>query len=415
MLIVPILQGLSWALLLIEIAVALPILYLGIISISAIVTAKKRQAQRERQPIERQDTNFLSFGILIPAHNEEVLLGKLLDNLEQLDYPPESYHVYVVADNCTDSTPSLARLHKRVGVYERFHAEKRGKGYALHWLMERLNTEGHIHDAYVILDADSLVVPEYLRVLAHELQQGAQALQGHNTVLNPTLASSTVLRWIALTLMNHVRPLGRMGIGGSSTITGNGFCLSRALLERYPWQSYSLAEDYHYYLSLVQHGERVRYVPEALVRSDMPTSFNQMRTQDIRWEAQDEAGTTWRTAWRLWRSGIREGDFKRVEAVAELLTPPLSLLVGSSVLLFLASLILGGGWQIGFGLFLVGGLFLYLGSALYLVRMPLAAYRALLYAPGFMLWKLWVYFVLSRSKKHTSTWVRTSRPNSTQS
>jgi hypothetical protein len=229
------------------------------------------------------------------------------------------------------------------------------------------------------------------------------------------MAPSTVLRWIALTLMNHVRPLGRMGLGGSSTITGNGFCLSRKLLERYPWQSYALSEDYHYYLSLVQKGERVRYVPEALVRSDMPTSFAQMRTQDIRWEAHDQQGSTRRIAWQLLRTGIRQRDFVRLEAIAELLTPPLSFMVGSGVLLLLAALVLRGTWQIGLGSFLVGGLFIYLASALYLIRMPLSAYRALLYAPGFMFWKLWVFFVLSRSKKHTSTWVRTSRPTSTPS
>src|SRR5690349_5678298 len=84
MLIAPILQGLSWTLLLLEIAIALPIFYLVVVSISAIFTAHKRKAQLAREQINIQDSDLPNFGILIPAHNEEVLLGKLLDNLAQL-------------------------------------------------------------------------------------------------------------------------------------------------------------------------------------------------------------------------------------------------------------------------------------------------------------------------------------------
>ena len=40
------------------------------------------------------------FAILVPAHNEEALIGRLLRSLQQLDYPADRAHVYVVADNC---------------------------------------------------------------------------------------------------------------------------------------------------------------------------------------------------------------------------------------------------------------------------------------------------------------------------
>jgi cellulose synthase/poly-beta-1,6-N-acetylglucosamine synthase-like glycosyltransferase len=106
--------------------------------------------------------------------------------------------------------------------------------------------------------------------MARELHKGVQALQACYTVLNITESSSTALCWVALTLMNHVRPLGRNGLWGSSTLNGNGMCLTHDLLQRHPWQAFSLAEDYEYYLTLIEHGERVRYVPEAVVRSQMP-------------------------------------------------------------------------------------------------------------------------------------------------
>jgi len=350
-----------------------------------------------------------TFAILIPAHNEETILGTLLDSLAQLDYPADAYTVCVVADNCTDGTAALARTTSTVRVYERFDASQRGKGYALSWLMRQLEEERLVYDAYVILDADSVVVPTFLSAMARELAQGARAMQANNTVLNVTESPSTALRLIAMTLVNHVRPLGRNGLGASSTLTGNGMCLSRALLLRYPWQAFSQAEDYQYYLTLVEYGERVRYIPEAIVRSQMPTTFSQMRTQDIRWESADGNRSTGQNALRLLQSGLRNHDLARIEAIVELLTPPLSLLLCGCLVLGIVSLGTGSWVELGISVFLLVGLLGYIGSALYLLRPPRAVYKALLHAPGFVLWKLWVYFVLRKSNKHKGEWVRTSR------
>ena len=186
-------------------------------------------------------------------------------------------------------------------------------------------------------------------------------------------------------------------------------CLSRALLMRYPWQAFSIAEDYQYYLTLVEQGERVRYVPEAIVPSQHPTTFAQMRTQDIRWESSIGSHTAWQFALRLLVSGLRYRDFVRIEAVAELLTPPLSSLACWCLLTLIASLVLGSPLGLLLSFMLIDGLICYIGTALYLLRPPRAVCMALLYAPGFMLWKLWVLLVLKKSKRLTSEWVRTSR------
>ena len=396
------LQILRWFLLAAEVLIAVPIVYLCIVSISAILTAKKRK---------NRDTGSLSINIaiLIPAHNEEVILDNLLKSLSALEYPKDRYTVYVVADNCSDGTAELARSTGWAQVYERFDETKRGKGYALSWLLQQLEENRSIHDAYVVLDADSVVVPTFLQVMAKELAQGAQALQACNTVLNVSESPSTALRLIALTLMNHVRPLGRNGLGASSTLTGNGMCLSRNLLMRYPWQAFGIAEDYQYYLTLVQQGVRVRYVPEAIVRSHMPTSFAQMRTQDVRWESSEPNQSNWWTAFRLLSTGLRLRDLVRIDATAELLVPPLSFLVGWCLLTLTASLALGSLAEFLFSGLLIGGLILYVGTALYLLRPSRWLYMALLYAPSFMAWKLWVYFIVRKSKKHTSEWIRTTR------
>jgi cellulose synthase/poly-beta-1,6-N-acetylglucosamine synthase-like glycosyltransferase len=402
-----VLQAFRWLLLSVEIGIALPIFYLSILSFSAILaTRKHKKTEIVISPTGQSLTNF---AMLIPAHNEITVLGKLLGSLSVLDYPKDHYTVYVVADNCTDATAELAHTTGWVHVYERFDQNKRGKGFALNWLMHKLNEDSLIYDAYVVLDADSVVDPTFLEVMNKGLKQGAQALQAHNTVLNVTDSPGTALRWLALTLMNYVRPLGRNGLGCSSTLTGNGMCLNRSLLMRYPWQSFSLAEDYQYYLYIVKHGEKVVYMPDAIVRSEMPSTFAQMRTQDIRWEAPDTSQPVWRTSWQLLKAGISNRDLVRIEAIAELLTPPLSYLIGWSLLTLLGSLFLWSIPNLIMRLVLIGRLFCYLSTAIYLLRPPRAVLLALLHAPGFVVWKLWVILVVKRSKKHTAEWIRTSR------
>src|SRR5450759_1007690 len=348
-----VLHFLSWALLVAEVCIAFPVAYLCILSCSALISASRKS----HIDIDKETLPQNNFALLIPAYNEEIILGTLLESLSHLDYPKELYTIYVIADNCTDTTAELARRVEGVCVYERFDRKKRGKGYALNWMLQQI--EEKQHDAYVMLDADSVVESTFLRVMNSELARGAKVLQARYTVLNATESPSSALRWVALTLMNHVRPLGRNGIGGSSTLTGNGMCFSRDILTRYPWQAFGIAEDYQYYLTLIQQGERVHYVPEAIVRSQMPTTFAQMRTQDVRWEAAEPQQSQWHTALQLLRTGLSTKSFVLIDAMLELLTPPLSFMVASCLLAFVASLLLRSPLEIIFSNLILEGLAYY--------------------------------------------------------
>ena len=52
------------------------------------------------------------FALVVSARNEEAVIGNLIDSLNQQQYPREAFDVFVIADNCTDSTRSEER---RVG------------------------------------------------------------------------------------------------------------------------------------------------------------------------------------------------------------------------------------------------------------------------------------------------------------
>jgi len=92
--------------------------------------------------------------LIVAAHNEEAVIGHIVDSLFRQNYPRNLFDVYVVADNCTDRTAEIAEEHGAI-VYKRYNNSARGKGYALEWMFEK-------YDAISVFDADNLVSANYL-------------------------------------------------------------------------------------------------------------------------------------------------------------------------------------------------------------------------------------------------------------
>jgi hypothetical protein len=397
---------LRWTLLAAQALLAVPVLYLAVISIAAIFSARRRRSERAQNLSAPGGQS--SFAVLVPAHDEERLLPVLMRSLSAVEYPEDRYTVCVVADNCTDRTAAVARTFG-ARVYERLDRERQSKGHALRWLLDQLEADGLVRDAYVVIDADSLVDRRFLEAMDRHLARGARALQGYYGVLNPDVSPSAGLRWWALSLMNHVRSLGRNALGCSAALHGNGMCFTRGLLQRHPWRAVGLAEDYAYYLALVRHGERVRYAPEAAVLAPMPETFGQLRVQDRRWESWPRGREAWRIADDLLATGVQDRDPARLEAALELVTPSLSLLVGWSVLSMAAALLLRWPPALAMGALLVAGLTVHLLSPFVLLPAPHGFYRACLHAPRIMVWKLWLSMVRIRATGTAREWGQSRR------
>ena len=47
------------------------------------------------------------FAVMISARNEEYVIGALIDSIKKQNYPSELVTVFVVAENCTDSTAEV--------------------------------------------------------------------------------------------------------------------------------------------------------------------------------------------------------------------------------------------------------------------------------------------------------------------
>jgi cellulose synthase/poly-beta-1,6-N-acetylglucosamine synthase-like glycosyltransferase len=401
-------------------ALALPLLYLLLLSVAALLAGRRAghtasPAAAPGSPLSLPPPAALAttqrprFALLIPAHDEEVVIGSLLASIAALDYPAALRDVYVIADNCTDETANVAREAGVAGVQvrERCDERQRGKGYAVRWLLEDLEREDVRYDGYVVVDADSQLSPNFLSALAAGLARGMDAQQGQYRVQNGTAAWTAGLRAVAFALINHLRPLGRSALGWSVGLKGNGMCFSRRLIERFGWAAYSLAEDAEYHLALVSAGVRVAYAPEAVVTSAMPTTLRQARSQQQRWER--GRLTLARThALALMRGAWRHRDLARLDAIAEVCLPPISTLVGLLALVVLGAVALrwGPGLVVASGLVVIFAL--HGAAGVGLARLSWHAYGALLYAPWYVIWKIGIYCGATL-RRGDGAWVRTSR------
>lgn len=222
------------------------------------------------------------FAIIVPAHNEEMVVGPLVTNLNSLDYPRELYDVFVIADNATDLTADTARKHGAI-VYERFNTELRGKGYALEWFFNKLYTMPKKYDAVVIFDADNLVDLQFLKHMNNRLCGGAKIVQGYIDAKNPTDTWVTAVFAMSFWVPNRMLQLARYNLGLSNYLAGTGMTISLDVLKEIGWGATSLTEDMEFSLKALLLGYKTTWAHEAIVYDEKPLTFQQAWHQRKRW------------------------------------------------------------------------------------------------------------------------------------
>jgi 1,2-diacylglycerol 3-beta-glucosyltransferase len=358
--------------------------------------------------VESPGTPWRRFAVLVPAHDEELVIGRLLASLQQMDYPRDLIDVCVVADNCKDQTPSISRdLGAR--VYERTSSSEHAKGFALRWLLDQLKHEHRAYDAFVVIDADSVVAPNFLRSMDAHLSNGADAIQAYYSVLNPGDSAVAALRFAALAAVHYLRPLGRSRLKLSSGLKGNGMCFTAWLLDRFGWRWFTLAEDVEFHLALVAQGVRVEFAPDTWVKADMPATLRDSASQNERWER--GRIQLLRAVPKLVWGAVVHRNWLELDAAIEQLIPPLSVPFAIGGIAIPAAWVLNAPGIGLVGAACLGGYGLYLVSALALVRAPVRIYWALGAAPLYIAWKLGLY-AQSLMGARRSAWIRTARTRS---
>lgn len=301
--------------------VALLLLPLGIIwtlplcaEAWSLVVRTVRRSRGGRRPAPADGSSRLAF--LVPAHDEELLIGPAVASLRAQQGAGAPTLVFVIADNCSDRTASLAQESGAV-VLERRDPAHRGKPAAIEWALPRIPLAEL--DAVVIVDADTVVDPAFASGLQARGPLHDKAVQAHFGSSNAGESWLTRLG----SLLEDVRYLGQYPLkraaGLNVPLTGNGMSLGRGLLSRQAWVSDALTEDLELYARYTAAGEEVDFAPGAVLYAQEASTLGETRTQRSRWLV-----GKWQVLRRnalLLLTSSKIGPHQKLDAIAELVFP----------------------------------------------------------------------------------------------
>jgi cellulose synthase/poly-beta-1,6-N-acetylglucosamine synthase-like glycosyltransferase len=292
-----------------------PLVYLLLISLAGIRSPEKKAL---RTPVTG------NIGVLIPAHNEKQTIQRTIESLLTAAAKSSDIEINVIADNCSDHTADIARQNA-VNVLERSDKHLRGKGAALQWAMKKLAEKDY--DYILIIDADSIVNESYFTALRTTLHKpNCEIVQSRNAALANEHSS---IKRLAMLGFNVLRPRGRVALGGSAGILGNGFIMSKAALKKVPFHANSIVEDLEYHMRLVESDVKVAFCESARVHSEMPTDDAASNIQSSRWEG-GRLGVLKAAWWALLKKscrGIFKKEFSALNALLDLMLLPIGYMV----------------------------------------------------------------------------------------
>ena len=347
--------------------------------------------------------------ILVPAHNEEIVIGSTLEKLTpQLKTQDR---LLVVADNCNDKTAEIARAMGAI-VIERHDKVNRGKGYALDYGLQFLESDPP--DVVVIVDADCTVNQGTIAQLSEAAIATGRPVQAIYLMARPenSQSSKDFISQFANIIRNLVRPRGLDNLGFPSLLFGTGMAFPWSVIRAVNLASGHLLEDFKLGLDLTLAGHKPMFCQAARVTGYLPVSGQAAKSQKTRWVhghfqiMQAYIPILVKQAWHQKR-------FDLLVSALDLFIPPLSLLAISWLAMMTNSVLLGiitASWT---------GVAISSAAGLCFITAIIAAWakfatqelplQKLLTIPVYVLWKIPVY--LKFLFKPQTAWVRTERKN----
>src|SRR3990170_7480117 len=227
----------------------------------------------------------LSITVLIPARDEEKVIGRLLQRMTELTYPKHKMEVIVINDASSDDTSSIAEEYShRYKFIEVLNRDKtiggKGKSAAMNSGFQR--SRGEI---IICFDADYYPQKNILENLVREFtDRKVGAVQGRVVVLNEP--ENIVTRLVALERIGGYRvdQEARDNLGLITQFGGTVGGFKRNVLESLNgWDETILAEDTDLTFRVVLAGYKVRYVGDAECYEEAVDNWKAYRSQRYRW------------------------------------------------------------------------------------------------------------------------------------
>lgn len=245
-----------------------------------------RKSANERVEICQAKLQLPNISVIVPAHNEALVIRDTLQSILASDFPEEQMEVIVVNDGSTDNTAAIvnsaARTDSRVKLINiPPELGGRGKSAALNvaFLQARFEVIG-------VFDADNQPEPQSLRCLAEQLVGDPKlgAVIGKFRAVNK--AENLLLRFLNIESLSFqwIVQAGRWVLLRFCTLPGTNFLVWKSILERLNgWDEQALTEDAELTIRIYQAGYQIKFVPYAVTWEQEPRALKTWIRQRTRW------------------------------------------------------------------------------------------------------------------------------------
>lgn len=245
------------------------------------IAVKHNKRKLKKQP-EELNWNYKPFvSVMIPAHNEQDVIEKTVENVLAMDY--EKFELILIDDRSEDNTAEklkeLEQKYEKVTAMIREKNAFPGKSAVLNEAMEIAKGE-----AILVFDADARVNPDFLtQLIPHLEKDNVGAVQARKVIINRNENFLTRCQDNEYALDTHFQ-VGRNTIKGAVELRGNGELIKReALVDINGWNNYTITDDLDMSTRLHIKGWDVRFCPDVCVYEEAVVKFLPLLKQRRRW------------------------------------------------------------------------------------------------------------------------------------
>ncbi|MEJ2775979.1 glycosyltransferase family 2 protein [Sulfolobaceae archaeon RB850M] len=233
---------------------------------------------------QRKEYSGKTFSIMVPAKNEEKVLGRLLDRLVNLEYDKSKYEVIVLEDGSTDNTYNVCKKYE--DMYDIIRCIKLEKSQVPNGKSRALNVGLKLakYEIIGIFDADSVPKLDILSYASATFSDdNVVAVQGKLVPIN--VRESIITRFASLEELFHEYSIaGRSRLGLFVPLEGTCTFIRKSTLEELGgWNEYTLTEDLDLSLKITSMGYKIVYNPSMIMWREVPTSLRWLIRQRLRW------------------------------------------------------------------------------------------------------------------------------------
>lgn len=245
-----------------------------------------QRARRERRQAEAMNFDWPAVSILIPAHNEDVVIARTLDAMLALDYPADLLEVIVINDGSTDRTREIVESYQRADPRVVLHdipAGEGGKGKS-----HTLNRGVHAAQADIlaVYDADNTPAPDALKHLVAQLllHPDLGAVLGKFRTVNKRRNILTRFINIETLSFQSILQAGRWHLLKIATLPGTNFVIRREIVHALGgWDEAAITEDSELSIRMYMRNWKIKFVPYSVTYEQEPETWSVWVSQRTRW------------------------------------------------------------------------------------------------------------------------------------